>query len=123
MTVPSTIQSNQPQSLPLGNIHISTDAISNIVALTAKITDGISSMAAGLTEGVAKSISGRSLQRGIDVEVRDSHVTIQLRIIVKYGYKVHFVCQNLLLNVQEAIENLTGLYVNQIRIQVVGLSI
>lgn len=123
MALPSTVQSNQPQSLQLGAIHISTDAISNIVALTAKITDGIVSMAAGITEGVTKSISGRSLQRGIDVDVCDSNVTIQLRIIVKYGYKVHFVCRDLQHNVQQAIENLTGLYVNKIRIQVVGLSI
>jgi len=123
MTLPSTVQSNQPQSLQLGAINISTDAISNIVALAAKITDGISSMAAGLTEGVAKSMSGRSLQTGINLEVNDSYVTIQLRIIVKYGYKVHFVCRDLQHNVQQAIENLTGLDVNKIRIQVVGLSI
>jgi len=118
MTLPSTVQ-----SLQLGAINISTDAISNIVALAAKITDGISSMAAGLTEGVAKSMSGRSLQTGINLEVNDSYVTIQLRIIVKYGYKVHFVCRDLQHNVQQAIENLTGLDVNKIRIQVVGLSI
>ncbi|MCZ4149973.1 hypothetical protein BZG21_36865, partial [Escherichia coli] len=82
-------------------MNISTGAISNIVALAAKITDGISSMVAGLTEGVAKSMSGRSLRRGIDVEVRDSYVTIQLRIIVKYGCKVHFVCRDLQHNVQQ----------------------
>ncbi|WP_340013140.1 Asp23/Gls24 family envelope stress response protein [Paenibacillus sp. FSL K6-1318] len=111
------------KSLHLGNIHISTNAISNIVSIAVKKTDGISSMAAGLTEGVAKSISGRSLQRGIDVEVKESYVTIQLRIIVKYGYKVHFVCWNLQQNVQKSIENLTGLYVNQIQVQVVGVSI
>lgn len=63
-------QYNEPeyiasQSVQMGTIHISNDVLSKIVGMAAQSTAGVSSMSVGLTEGIAKSISGKSLQKGL----------------------------------------------------------
>ncbi|WP_408894836.1 Asp23/Gls24 family envelope stress response protein [Paenibacillus taichungensis] len=112
----------EPQSVQMGAIHISNDVVSKIVGMAAQTTDGISSMSVGLTEGIAKSISGKSLQKGIDVVIKDDQASIQLRINVQFGRKMHEVCQELQHNVQQAVEQLTGIMVNEIKVQVVGVT-
>ncbi|MEC0124847.1 Asp23/Gls24 family envelope stress response protein [Paenibacillus pabuli] len=112
----------EPQSVQMGTIHISNDVVSKIVGMAAQATEGISSMSVGLTEGIAKSISGKSLQKGIDVAIKDDQASIQLRINVQYGSKMHEVCQELQHNVQQAVEQLTGIMVNEIKVQVVGVT-
>ncbi|GAS81410.1 Asp23/Gls24 family envelope stress response protein [Paenibacillus sp. FSL M7-0656] len=111
-----------PQSVQMGTIHISNDVLSKIVGMAAQSTAGVSSMSVGLTEGIAKSISGKSLQKGIDVHVKDDQATIQLRINIQYGNKMHEVCRELQHNVQQAVEQLAGVMVNEIKVQVVGVS-
>ena len=55
----------EPQAVRMGAIHISNDVVSKIVGIAAQATSGISSMSVGLTEGIAKSISGKSLQKAL----------------------------------------------------------
>ncbi|MFK0521450.1 Asp23/Gls24 family envelope stress response protein [Paenibacillus illinoisensis] len=112
----------EPQSVRMGAIHISNDVVSKIVGIAAQATSGISSMSVGLTEGIAKSISGKSLQKGIDVDVKDDQASIQLRINVQYGFKMHQVCKELQHNVQQAVEQMTGILVDEIKVHVVGVS-
>ncbi|MGF9695865.1 Asp23/Gls24 family envelope stress response protein [Paenibacillus sp. MABNR03] len=112
----------EPQSVQIGAIHISNDVVSKIVGMAAQATSGISSMSVGLTEGIAKSISGKSLQKGIDVEVKEDQASIQLRINVQYGFRMHQVCQELQHNVQQAVEQLTGIMVKEIKVHVVGVA-
>ncbi|KAA8745436.1 Asp23/Gls24 family envelope stress response protein [Paenibacillus sp. UASWS1643] len=48
---------------------------------------------------------------------------IQLSVIVEYGCKIHLVCRELQNYLRKNMEELTGLYVSEIQVQVVGLSI
>ncbi|WP_440119177.1 Asp23/Gls24 family envelope stress response protein [Paenibacillus sp. QZ-Y1] len=112
----------EPQSIQIGTIHISNDVLSKIVGMAAQATRGISSMSVGLTEGIAKSISGKSLQKGIDVHIKDDQASIQLRINVQYGSKMHEVCRELQYNVRQAVEQLAGIMVNEIKVHVVGVT-
>ncbi|MDT0122645.1 Asp23/Gls24 family envelope stress response protein [Paenibacillus sp. RRE4] len=111
-----------PPAVQLGTIHISNDVVSKIVGMAAQTTPGVSSMSVGLTEGLAKSISGKSLQKGIDVHIQNDEASIQLRINVQYGRKMHEVCQELQHNVQQAVEQMAGVIVKEVKVQVVGIA-
>ncbi|MDM5278024.1 Asp23/Gls24 family envelope stress response protein [Paenibacillus silvae] len=122
------IETNAPEAeyiappVQLGTIHISNDVVSKIVAMAAQTTEGVSSMSVGLTEGLAKSISGKSMQKGIDVHIQNDEASIQLRINVQYGRKMHEVCHDLQHNVQQAVEQLAGVMVKEVKVQVVGIA-
>lgn len=105
-----------------GLIRISDDVVATIAGLAALETTGITGMSGGISEGLAKRLSGRNVQKGITVEVGQVEAIVHLRVIVQYGMKIQEVCRELQYNVREAIENMTGLHVVEVNVKVEGVS-
>ncbi|MBG9734012.1 Asp23/Gls24 family envelope stress response protein [Paenibacillus alvei] len=105
-----------------GNIRISDDVVATIAGLAALETPGIAAMSGGLSEGWAKRLSGKNVQKGVSVEVGQVEAAIDLRVIVMYGMPIQEVCRQLQLNVREAVQNMTGLDVVEINIKVEGVA-
>ena len=105
-----------------GLIRISDDVVATIAGLAALETPGISAMSGGISEGLAKRLSGRNAQKGVSVEVGQLEAAVDLRVIVQYGVPIHEVCRRLQQNVREAVENMTGLRVVEVNVKVEGVS-
>ncbi|MBD8496845.1 Asp23/Gls24 family envelope stress response protein [Paenibacillus arenosi] len=105
-----------------GNIRISDDVVATIAGLAALETPGIAAMSGGLSEGWAKRLSGKNVQKGVSVEVGHLETAIDLRIVVLYGMPIHEVCRQLQLTVREAVQNMTGLTVVEVNIKVEGVA-
>ncbi|RXZ77042.1 Asp23/Gls24 family envelope stress response protein [Paenibacillaceae bacterium] len=110
------------EDLQNGMIRISDDVVSTIAGLAALETPGISAMSGGISEGLAKRLSGKNVQKGVTVEVGQLEAAIDLRIIVQYGIPIQEVCRVLQDNVREAVENMTGLNVVEVNIKVEGVA-
>lgn len=105
-----------------GLIRISDDVVATIAGLATLETPGITAMSGGISEGFAKRLSGKNVQKGITVEVGQVEAIVHLRVIVQYGSKIQEVCRDLQYNVREAIENMTGLRVVEVNVKVEGVS-
>lgn len=101
-----------------GKIKIESDVVAMIAGLAAADTEGVASMSGGITEGWAKKVSGKNIAKGVRVEVGETETAIDLRVIIKYGYKIHEVAANLQQNVKEAVESMTGLKVVEVNVHV-----
>ncbi|MFC4100970.1 Asp23/Gls24 family envelope stress response protein [Paenibacillus xanthanilyticus] len=110
------------EDLQTGIIRISDDVVATIAGLAALETPGIAAMSGGISEGLAKRISGKNVQKGVSVEVGQLEAAIDLRIIVQYGIPIHEVCRVLQDNVREAVENMTGLNVVEVNVKVEGVA-
>ncbi|GFN32011.1 Asp23/Gls24 family envelope stress response protein [Paenibacillus xylaniclasticus] len=110
------------EQLQTGLIRISDDVVATIAGLAALETPGIAAMSGGISEGLAKRLSGKNVQKGVSVEVGQVEAAIDLRIIVKYGIPIHEVCRSLQMNVREAVENMTGLHVVEVNVKVEGVA-
>lgn len=106
-----------------GKIKIESDVVAMIAGLAAADTEGIASMSGGITEGLAKRVSGKNVTKGVRVEMGETETAIDLRVIVKYGFKIHEVAQNLQQNVKDAVESMTGLQVVEVNVHVEGVEI
>ena len=106
-----------------GKIKIEGDVVAMIAGLAAADTEGVASMSSGITEGLARRVSGKNVAKGVRVEVGESESAIDLKIIVKYGYKIHEVAMNLQNNVKDAVESMTGLNVVEVNVHVEGVEI
>jgi uncharacterized alkaline shock family protein YloU len=106
-----------------GVIRIADDVVAVIAGLAATKVKGIASMSGGMTEGIAKRVSGKNMTLGVDVEVGQVETAIDLRVIVEYGVRIHDVCRNLQLEVKEAVESMTGLQVVEVNVKVEGVDI
>lgn len=105
-----------------GLIRISDDVVATIAGLAALETPGISAMSGGISEGLAKRLSGKNVQKGVSVEVGQLEAAIDLRVIIQYGSKIQEVCRSLQENVKEAVENMTGLNVVEVNVKVEGVA-
>lgn len=104
-----------------GKIKIDSDVVAMIAGLAAIDTDGVASMSGGITEGLAKRVSGKNVTKGVKVEVGEVEAAIDLKVIIKYGYKIHEVAAELQKNIKEAVESMTGLNVVEVNIHVEGV--
>ena len=110
------------EDLQTGLIRISDDVVATIAGLAALETPGIAAMSGGISEGLAKRLSGKNVQKGVQVEVGQVEAAIDLRIIVHYGIPIQEVCRQLQLNVRESVENMTGLQVVEVNVKVEGVA-
>ncbi|MDF2719711.1 MAG: rane protein [Paenibacillus sp.] len=105
-----------------GMIRISDDVVATIAGLAALETPGVAAMSGGISEGLAKRLSGKNVQKGVSVEVGQLEAAIDLRVIVNFGSKIQEVCRQLQENVKEAVENMTGLNVVEVNVKVEGVA-
>lgn len=110
------------EEIQSGIIRISDDVVATIAGLAALETPGIAAMSGGISEGLAKRLSGKNAQKGVSVEVGQLEAAIDLRIIVKYGIPIQEVCRQLQENVRETVTNMTGLHVVEVNIKVEGVA-
>ena len=110
------------EELETGIIRIADDVVATIAGMAALETPGIAAMSGGISEGLAKRLSGKNAQKGVSVEVGQLEAAIDLRVIVKYGIPIQEVCRGLQENVREAVENMTGLHVVEENVKVEGVA-
>lgn len=110
------------EELQSGLIRISDDVVATIAGLASLETPGVAAMSGGISEGLAKRLSGRNVQKGVSVEVGQLEAAIDLRIVVHYGIDIPTVCRSIQVNVREAVENMTGLRVVEVNVKVEGVA-
>lgn len=106
-----------------GKVKIDNDVIAMIAGTAVFDTDGVAGVPSGLSEDITKLISGKSNTKGVSVEVGERETAIDIKVIIKFGYKLHNVAKNIQRNVKEAVESMTGLNVKEVNIFVEGVEI
>lgn len=104
-----------------GVVRIADDVVAVIAGIAASETPGIVGMSGGITEGLARRVSGKNVQKGVHVDVGEYEAAIDLRVIIKYGMKIDEVSRALQNNVKNAVESMTGLKVVEVNVKVEGV--
>ena len=98
---------------PEGSINISEDVLSVIAVEAIKEVEGVGGAGAAL----GKKGTGRSVR----VSVVEETVTVDVTVLVKYGYAVNEVARQLQNAVSKAIGDMTGLSVAAVNVTVGGV--
>ena len=106
-----------------GKITFAPDVIATIANLAAADIEGVDGMSGNVMEGITGMLSTKkSMTKGVRVDVNEDDVSVDLAIIIKYGYKLHEVCQNIQKSIKNAIETMTGLRVTAVNVSVQSIS-
>ena len=106
----------------LGNIHISEEVLAGIAAAATLETEGVSSLAANLGSDIAELLGKKNLTKGVRVKMEDEKVEVELSILMKYGSTIPEMGKAVQDNVKQAIENMTGLEVAAVNVNVGGIT-
>ena len=102
----------------LGNIRIADDVVKTIAAKATEDVEGVYKLAGGVVDEVSKILGKKRPTNGVKVEVGEVECNIEIYIVVKYGYKIPEVAEEVQKNVLEEVSRLSGLKVVEVNIYV-----
>ncbi len=107
----------------MGQVQIADEVVAIIAGLAATEVEGVASMAGNITNELVSKMGKKSLSKGIRVKVEDGIVNVNVALNIAYGYSVPKTCKKVQEKVKAAIENMTGLEVEKVDIQIANVSI
>ena len=104
-------------------IQISNDVIAVIAGVAVSVVPGVAGMAGGFAGGISEVFSGKkNLAKGIKVDATETEAKIDVNIIVEYGTRIPDVAFEIQNRVKKAVENMTGLKVEEVNVHVQGVN-
>ena len=104
-------------------IKISSDVIAVIAGVAVSEVEGVYGMAGGFAGGITEVLKGKkNLAKGIKVDVDENKTKIDVNIIVEYGARIPDVAFEIQNRVRTAVENMTGLKVEEVNVHVQGVN-
>ena len=103
-------------------IKIADDVVATIAGKAASEVSGVYSMAGGFAGGISEVFGKKSYTKGIKVDNTDKGIKIDVNIIVEYGARIPDIAYEIQNRVKKAIENMTGLNVEEVNVHVQGVN-
>lgn len=108
---------------PLGQINISANAIVNIVTNATLKCPGVVGMSTkSFTEEIANLLKVESSSKGVEVNITEDKVNINVFVVVSYGTNIPELADLIASNIKSDLERYTGLTVSSVNVSVVGIS-
>ncbi|MFT3985013.1 MAG: Asp23/Gls24 family envelope stress response protein [Lachnospiraceae bacterium] len=104
-----------------GEVRIADDVVANIAGLAATEIDGVAATAGNITNELMSKVGMKTLSKGVRVELIDHVVSVEMVLIMEYGYNIPTTCKKVQERVKSSIENMTGLEVSDVNIRIAGI--
>lgn len=107
----------------VGRVQIADEVFAIIAGIAATETEGVEAMAGNITNELVAKLGMKNLSKGVKVQVTEEGVSVNLALVLKYGYSIPDVSENVQDKVKSAIENMTGLSVLEVNVRIANVSI
>ncbi len=116
--MPENYVTNQTEK---GNISISEDVIIVMVNAAISEIEGVAGLTNPTSSDIAELLGIKNAPKGIRISSEDGQITVDLVILVRYGYGVTVVAKKVQEQVAANVESMTGLKV-KVNVHVTGIS-
>ncbi len=116
--MPESYVTNQTEK---GNISISEDVIIVMVNAAISEIEGVAGLTNPTSTDIAEFLGLKNAAKGIRISSDNGEVTVDLVILVRYGYGVTVVAKKVQEQVAANVESMTGLNV-KVNVHVTGIS-
>lgn len=106
-----------------GVVQIADDVVAMIASLATTEVEGVCSMAGNISNELMSKVGVKKLTKGVRVDVLGENVTVDLALVMEYGYHIPTTCQKVQAKVKSAIENMTGLVCSDVNIRIAGVKV
>ncbi len=107
----------------LGNIRIAEDVVKNIAAKACLEVEGVYKLAGGVVGEVSKILGKKKPTNGVKVEVGEKECSIEIFLVIEFGYKIPEVAVQVQKAVLESVSAYSGLKVVEVNIYVQSVKI
>lgn len=110
----------------LGEVHIADEVIAVIAGIATMEVEGVASMA-GTAKDIQKEIISKLgmkvLSKGVGIKVEDGKVEADISVVLSYGKSIPEVTKAIQEKVSTEIENMTGMTVAAVNVDVVDVNL
>ena len=71
-----------------GEIKVADEVVAIIAGLAATEVEGVSSMAGNITNEIVSRLGMKNLSKGIQIEIADNEVVVDVALNIAYGYSI-----------------------------------
>ncbi len=111
------------ESGSIGEVQIADEVVAIIAGLAATEVKGVAALAGNIANEIVGKVGKKNLSKGIKVDVTGQSVTVDMSLILEYGYSIPKICLIVQERVKSAIENMTGLKVEEVNVRIAGVSV
>ena len=104
-----------------GFIQIAGDVVSNIAGLAATEVDGVSRLSGNVPNELISKLGKKNLSKGIRVTYQNRTFTVDVSVVVKFGFNIVEVSKSVQEKVKQALLTMTGLSVSKVNVRVSGI--
>ena len=105
----------------IGTVKVADEVVAIIAGLVATEVRGVAHLAGNITNDMVARVGVNKLSRSVRVEVLENMVTIDLALEVDLGCSIPEVSLQVQEKVKNAVENMTGMKVTDVNIQIAGV--
>ncbi len=110
------------ESNVFGRVEIAPEVIQTIAGLTASQVAGVAQLKGGVVGDLGKLIGRKNVRKGTTVQIAEQ-TSIEIAMIVEYGFHIIEVAKEVQEKVKVAVESMTGLAVEKVAIRVEGIKV
>ncbi|MGD0335786.1 MAG: Asp23/Gls24 family envelope stress response protein [Candidatus Omnitrophota bacterium] len=104
-----------------GIVRIHDNVISSIASLAASEVEGVKAIRKSLKSGIMGLLDKKGLFAIKVNKDKNAEITVQVPLIIKYGYNIPEVASKVQENVRNSLEKMTNLMIKDINISVQGI--
>ena len=104
-----------------GNISISEDVVTVMVTAAIAEIEGVAGLANPTSTDIAEFFGIKNAAKGVKISSEEDHLTVDVVIMVRYGYGVTVVAKKVQEQVAASVESMTGLKV-RVNVHVTGIA-
>ncbi len=104
-----------------GEVRIADDVVGNIAAIASTEVEGVAGTVGNVTKELMSRLGLNPRSRGVKVVIDGNMVTLDMALIMKYGYNIPITSKQVQERVKTSVENMTGLTVVNVGIRIVGI--
>ena len=104
-----------------GEVRIADDVVGNIAAIASTEIEGVAGTVGNVTKELMSRLGLNPKSKGVKVVIDGNMVTLDMALIMKYGYNSPITSKQLQERVKTSVENMTGLTVVNVGIRIVGI--
>lgn len=108
----------------LGKIVIAEELLATLAGYAAIECYGLVGMSSRkFKDGISELLGRDNLSKGVQIKLDGNELVVDLYIVVSYGTRIPQVAQNVMEKVQYTLENITGLKVSQVNVNIQGVQV
>ena len=105
----------------IGTVKVADEVVAIMAGLAATEVRGVAHLAGNITNDMVARVGVKKLSHSVRVEVLENMVTIDLALEVDLGCSIPEVSLQVQEKVKNAVENMTGMKVTDVNIQIAGV--